>query len=41
MAGAMVTMITIRETRGKSLEESSSLPEKRGGYPTVSLNPKR
>lgn len=41
MAGAMVTMITIRETKGKSLEESSSLPAKRGGYPTVSLNPKR
>jgi len=41
MAGSMVTMITIRETRGKSLEESSSLPEKKGRYSQASLNPRR
>jgi PHS family inorganic phosphate transporter-like MFS transporter len=41
MAGSMVTIITIRETRGKSLEESSSLPEKGDRYSPVALNPRR
>ncbi|WP_393971265.1 MFS transporter [Oxyplasma meridianum] len=41
MMGSIVTMLTIRETRGKSLEESSSLPEKRGRYSSFSPDSKR